>query len=166
MLLNLYLYSYNHISSRYTLYTSFQAKWRIQLFRLKFAQKNGFRFEIWENWYRNKRYCVCTCMWVCVKFQAKEAALTFSAQIFPKTDLELEIQKTNIGIGISILDIIRAPIFSQSRKLWLFRPKFAQKWLFPSDIQNYKWGFRIYIFKIPCVSIFSQNWWMEIGEGG
>ena len=61
--------------------------------------------------------CVCVCVCVCVKFQAKEAASTFSAQIFPKMDLGLEIQKTNVGIGISILDIIRVPIFSQNRKL-------------------------------------------------
>ena len=39
-------------------------------------------------------------------FQAKQTALTFSAQICPKMDLGLEIKITNVGIRISILDML------------------------------------------------------------
>ena len=43
-------------------------------------------------------------MCMCVKFQAKQTALAFSAQICPKMDLGLAIQKTFVGITISMLD--------------------------------------------------------------
>ena len=39
-------------------------------------------------------------------FQAKQTALTFSAQVYPKIDLGLGIQKTIVGTRISILDIL------------------------------------------------------------
>ena len=55
--------------------------------------------------------CVCVCVCVCVHFQAKQAALTFSTQICPKMSLGFEIQKTNVGIIISILDIPCVSIF-------------------------------------------------------
>ena len=54
---------------------------------------------------------------VCANFQAKQTALTFSAQICPKMDLGLTIQKTIVGIRISILDIPCVPIFSQNEQL-------------------------------------------------
>ena len=66
-------------------------------------------------------------MRMCASFQAKQTALTFSAQICPKMDLGLAIQKTIVGIRISILDIPCVPIFSQDEQLWIFRPKFVQK---------------------------------------
>ena len=52
--------------------------------------------------------CVCVCVRVCVcaNFLAKQIALTFSDQIAPKMDLGLEIQKTNVGIRITILEIL------------------------------------------------------------
>ena len=51
---------------------------------------------------------VCVCARVCARasFQAKQIALTFSDQIFPKMDLGLEIQKTNFEIRIIILEIL------------------------------------------------------------
>ena len=57
------------------------------------------------------------CMCVCANFQAKQTALTFSAQICPKMDLGLAIQKNIVGIRISILDIPCVPIFSQNEQL-------------------------------------------------
>ena len=57
---------------------------------------------------------VCVCVFVCVcvpVFMAKQTALTFLSQTFPKIDLELEIQKTNVGIRISIFEILCVPIF-------------------------------------------------------
>ena len=56
-------------------------------------------------------------MRVCANFQAKQTALAFSAQICPKMDLGLAIQKNIIGIRISILDIPFVPIFSQNEQL-------------------------------------------------
>ena len=56
-------------------------------------------------------------MSVCASFQAKQTALTFSAQIFPKVDLGLAIQKTIVRISINILDIPCVPIFSQNEQL-------------------------------------------------
>ena len=53
----------------------------------------------------------------CANFQAKQTALTFSVQIYPKMDLGLTIQKTIAGIRISILDIPCVPIFSQNEQL-------------------------------------------------
>ena len=57
------------------------------------------------------------CMYLCVSFQAKQTALTFLAQICPKMDLSLAIQKNIVGIRISILDIPCVPIFSQNEQL-------------------------------------------------
>ena len=37
---------------------------------------------------------------ICASFQVKRRTLIFSAQICPKTDLGLQIQKTNVGIRI------------------------------------------------------------------
>ena len=56
-------------------------------------------------------------MCMCVSFQAKQTALTFSAQICPKVDVGLAIQKTIVAIRISILDIPCVPIFSQNEQL-------------------------------------------------
>ena len=41
------------------------------------------------------------CMCVCANFQVKQTALTFSAQICPKMDLGLAIQRTIVRIRIS-----------------------------------------------------------------
>ena len=83
--------------------------------------------------------------------------MTFLAQIFPKRKLRFEIQKTNVGIRISILEIPCVPIFRQNGQLWVFGPKFAQKWILGSKFQKSKSGFGINTSNIPCVPIFSQN---------
>ena len=54
---------------------------------------------------------------VCANIQAKKTALTFSAQICPRKDLALAIQKNIVGIRISILDIPYVPIFSQNEQV-------------------------------------------------
>ena len=46
--------------------------------------------------------------------QAKQTTSTFSAQICPKIDLGLEIEKTIVRIRISILKILCVPIFSKN----------------------------------------------------
>ena len=50
-------------------------------------------------------------------FQTKQTALTFLVQICPKMDLGFEIQKTNIGIRISILEVLCVPIFRKKGQL-------------------------------------------------
>ena len=94
---------------------------------------------------------------MCANFQLKRTTLTFLAQICPKRKLGFEIQKTNVGIRISILEIPCVPIFRQNGQLWIFGPKFAQKWILGSEFQKSKSGFGINTSNIPCVLIFSQN---------
>ena len=65
--------------------------------------KKGSRFGIPENWCRNKNQY----LWdnLCASVQPKQSTFTFLAQIYPKMELGLEIQKTNIEIRINILKI-------------------------------------------------------------
>ena len=56
-------------------------------------------------------------MCMCANFQAKQTALTFSAQIFQKMVLGLAVQKTVVRITISILKIPCVLIFSQNEQL-------------------------------------------------
>ena len=56
-------------------------------------------------------------MCVCANFQIKQTALTSTAQICPKMNLGLAIQKNMVGKRISILDISCVPIFSQNEQL-------------------------------------------------
>ena len=55
-------------------------------------------------------------MCVCDSFQVKQTALTFSAQIFPKMDLGLAIQKTSQNKN-QHLNIPCVPILSQNEQL-------------------------------------------------
>ena len=48
-------------------------------------------------------------------------------------------------------------IFRKNGHLWLFGPKFAQKWILGSKFQKSKSGFGISILEILCVPIFRQN---------
>ena len=117
--------------------------------------RNGFRFVNLEKWCQNKNQHTQYTM--CANFQSKWTTLKFLAQNFPKMDLRLEIEKINVGIKIKILKILCVPIFSQYGKLWLFRPKFAQKWISGSEFQNSKSGYRISTSNIQWVLIFRKN---------
>ena len=94
---------------------------------------------------------------MCANFQTKRTTLTFLAQICQKRHLELEIQKTNFEIRMSILEIPWVPIFRQNGQIWLFGSKFAQKWNLGSEFQKINVGIRISILEIPCVPTFRQN---------
>ena len=59
---------------------------------------------------------------------AKRKTLNFLLKICPKMDFGLEMQVTNVGIRINILDIPFVPIFK--KKKTIFRTKFVQKWIF------------------------------------
>ena len=58
---------------------------------------------------------------------------------------------------ISILEIPCVRIFRQNGQLWVFGPKFAQKWILGSKFQKSKSGFGISILVILCAPIFKQN---------
>ena len=49
---------------------------------------------------------------MCANFQPKRTTLNFVAQMSPKIDFGLEIQKTSFGIRISILEKLCVPIFN------------------------------------------------------
>ena len=106
---------------------------------------------------------------LCASFPAKRTILNFLVQIYSKMDLGLKMQKINIGMRISNLEIPCVPIFRQNGQLWLFQPKFTQKWILGSEFKKSKFGSRISTSKIPCVPIFSQSgqlwiFWPESGE--
>ena len=115
--------------------------------------KKDFRVGMGEKRCRNKnQHCRDT---LCTNFQPNWITLTFLALICPKMDLGLDIQKTNFGIRIGIVKMSCVPIFRKNIQLWLFRPKFAEKWVLRLEFQNSKSGFRICTSKTPCVSILS-----------
>ena len=88
-------------------------------------------------------------------------------------DLGSEIQKT-VRIRISILEILCVPIFRQKRTTltFFFGPNLPKNGFWGRKLsrsQKSTSGFRISSSKIPCVTIFSQNWqlwifWPEFGE--
>ena len=130
---------------------------------LKFQKTNvGIKISIIEIWVwsfrklmsekesTSLRYYVC-------QFPDKMYKFDFLAQICPKMELGLEIQKNVVRIRFSILGIICVPIFRQNRQFWLFLPKFAQKWVLGLELQKSKSGFGISTSKTSYVPIFSQN---------
>ena len=96
------------------------------------------------------RYHVC-------QFSNKMDTFDFLNQSLPKIGLGLEIQKTNVGIRINILEKPCVTIWRQNGRLWLFWSKFGQKWVLRSEFQKSKSGSRISTSEISCVPIFSQN---------
>ena len=90
-------------------------------------------------------------------FQLKQTALTFLAQICPKRKLGFEIQETNVGIRIGILEVSCVPIFRQNWQLWIFGIRFAQKLILSRNFKKAMSRFRISILDILCVTIFRQN---------
>ena len=74
-------------------------------------------------------------------------------------DLGLEIQKSNIWIKISILEMLCVSIFRQNGNFLLFRPKFAQKLNLRSEFQNFKFGFGITtsIYHVCQLSVKMEN---------
>ena len=94
---------------------------------------------------------------MCNYFQAKQTTLIFPAQNCPKTNWESQIQKTNDGLRINIIMMPYVPILGGNRQLWIFRPKFAQKWILGLEFRKSKSGSRISTSKIPWTPTFSQK---------
>ena len=73
---------------------------------------------------------------MCVNFQVKGATLTFLARICPKSRLGFEIQKTNVGIRISIFEIPCVPIFRQNKQIRRFGLNFTKNEFWGQRFKN------------------------------
>ena len=85
-------------------------------------------------------------------------------------DLGLETEKTSVGIGITILEILCVAIFSQMGNFYFFA-QICPKMDLGSEIQktNVVIRIRISIHEIPYVPIFRQNekpllFWPEFAQ--
>ena len=92
-----------------------------------------------------------------VNFQLKRTTLTFLVQICPKRKLGFEIQKTNVGIRISIFEIPFVPILRQNRQFWLYGPKFVQKWIWGRNFKNLSLVRNQHPWDTMCTN-FQTNW--------
>ena len=84
---------------------------------------------------------------MCVDFQSKWTTFNFSSQICPKMDLGLETKKSNVGIRIRIVEILRANF----QPIWTILTSLAQicpKMFFWLEIQKTNVEIRISILKI------------------
>ena len=84
-------------------------------------------------------------------------------------DFGVEILKIKSGFGISILEILCAPIFRQNGQLWIFGLNLPKNGFWGRNFKKSKSRFGINTSKIPYVSIFSQNgqlliFWPKFGE--
>ena len=94
----------------------------------------------------------------CTKFQAKQITLTFPVQIYLEMDLGMAIQKTNVGIRISIVKMPCKPIFRKKKKNFDFFDKNLPKnGFWGQNLKKSKSGFRICILEILFAPIFRQN---------
>ena len=76
-----------------------------------FVPKTGLRLEIQKTNVNKNHHPRDS---ICASFQAKWTTSTFLAKICQEMDLGLDTQKINVGIRISILEILRVSIFRQN----------------------------------------------------
>ena len=62
--------------------------------------------------------------------------MAFLAQICPKRKLQFEIQKTNVGIRITILEIPYVPIFRQNGHFWILGPNLPKNGFWDRNFTN------------------------------
>ena len=93
-------------------------------------------------------YCVCMC--VCASFQAKQRALTFSAQICPKKDLGVETEKNNVGIRTNIFETHCVPILSKLVNFDFFGPNLLKNGFRTGSSGLERLGFLVH--ESPCSS--------------
>ena len=98
---------------------------------------------------------------MCTNFQAKQTTLTFLAQICPKMDLGLEIQKTNVGIRISIIKLPCVPVFRKKGQLWHFRPNLPKNRFWGRNFKNLSldWDVSPPIYHECQFSVKMDNFW-------
>ena len=106
--------------------------------------KNGFRVENSENW-----------CWKMNNFD-------FFEQNLPKNwfwgwDFS--------GFEICILETLCVPIFRQNGQIWIFGPKFSQKWILRSKLQN-AWIWNQHPWDTVCTNLQIKqrtlNFWAQI----
>ena len=69
-------------------------------------------------------------------FQTKQTTLTFLAQICRKIDIGLEIQKTNVGIRISILKTSCVPLLGKTNNFDFFNPTLPKNKFWGQNFKN------------------------------
>ena len=89
------------------------------------------------------------------QFSGKTNNFDYFGPNFPKDGFRIGNSETNVGIRINIVEMPCMPLFRKNEQLWLFQPKFAQKWILGSGFQKCKSGFRICVSKITFVPIFN-----------
>ena len=91
-------------------YSVCQLPWKVDnsAFSTLIFTKNAFRFGVAENYYRNKNY---------YGREQRTDNFDFLNANLPKMTWELEIQKSNVGVRISILEILTVSISRQNRQL-------------------------------------------------
>ena len=72
----------------------------------------------------------------CANFQLKQTTLTFLVQICPKRKVGFEIQKINVRITISILEIPYVPIFRQNQQVWIFGSNLLKNGFWGRNFKN------------------------------
>ena len=96
-------------------------------------------------------------MCVCANFQVKQTALTFSAQICPKMDLGLAIQKNYCRNKNQHPRYTMCANFQSKWTTLNFSAQICPKMDLGLETEKSNVGIRISIAKIQCVPIFSQN---------
>ena len=96
-------------------------------FSTQSCPKTRFRFGISDNLSQNKNQHPRDT--VCANFQAKQTALTFLSQTCQKME-------TNVGIGISIFEILCVPIFRQNGQIWLFGSNWPKSRFWGRDFEK------------------------------
>ena len=72
-------------------------------------------------------------------------------------DFGVDFEKSKCRFGISILEILCAPILRQSGQVWIFVPEFAHKLTLGLEFEKCKCGFGISILEILCAPISRQK---------
>ena len=95
-----------------------------------------------------------------------KTTLTFLAQICPKRNLGLEIQKINVGIRISILDTVQPPRYHMCQ-FWVKMDNFEFFGLNVAKLSNY-----VQYFSSNTAEGVAESWvevemsWMEVDGAG
>ena len=117
--------------------------------------KKWFRVWNWEKYCRNKNQHLRDTLYA--NFQPNWKTLGPLVQMYSKMNLGFEIQETNVGIRISILEIPCVPFSDKTGNFDFLAPNFPRKWILGSKFQKSKSGFGISILGALCVTIFRQN---------
>ena len=82
---------------------------------------------------------------MCANFQLKQTTLTFLDQICPKRKLVFEIQKTNVGVTISIFKIPLYQFLDKTDMFDFFGPSFPKNRFCGENFKNFWIWNQIYL---------------------